>query len=115
MARRATRHARQKYPACAAGPLHPRFFVFFSFFCPGLLAALNRCDQQGRDGNAKVIRAKDAAAATGAAATEDPIPRACAANRHCPLGPAPAPVSGHSPPECGMEGTKRQCRERVCI
>jgi hypothetical protein len=36
-----------------------------------------------------------------------------AANRLCP--PGASARSGHFPPGCGMEGTKRQCRKRVCI
>jgi hypothetical protein len=68
----------------------------------------------------KVIRAKDAATDADPA-TEDPIPRAChspwgtpghATNRHCPLGPAPAPVT--SPPSVEWKEPSGSA-ESVCV
>jgi hypothetical protein len=71
---------------------------------------VTRCDSS-KGLERKVIRARDADADADPA-TEDPIPRAC---RYPALAPPGASArSGHSPPECRMEGTKRQCRERGC-
>jgi hypothetical protein len=93
-------------------------------------AGVNRCEQQGRE--RKVTRSIGSGYGysygyDGQMSDPQGMPltgnapwgwgtTGHAANRHCSALAGASARSGHFPPECGMEGTKRQCRgERVSI